>query len=182
WMAHLGAQWNRGVALRREAIATAGPDESPVRLAVMYEALGHALWAYGDSAAGLVECERAVEIMPSEPPTAERARVLAGYAQMLMLLDRWMESAEWCREAIRIAEQVDAIEAEGHARNTLGIDLAAHGRCEEAVTSLETALAIAREAGNVDDIGRAHVNLSETLLFCGRTEDAAAQVAIGVVE
>ena len=181
-MAHLAALGGRCVALRREAIAVVGEDEGPVRLAVMHEALGRALWANGDSAESLVEYELAVAAMPAEPPTAERARVLSGYGQMLMLLDRWQESAELCEEAIAIAQLVGAREAEGHARNTLGLDIAAQGRCEEAIASLELALAIAREVGNVDDIGRAHVNLSEAMLFCGFPRDAADAVERGIVE
>ena len=108
--------------------------------------------------------------------------MLSGYGQMLMLLDRWQESAALCEEAIAIAQLVGAREAEGHARNTLGLDIAAQGRCEEAIASLELALAIAREVGNVDDIGRAHVNLSEAMLFCGFPRDAADAVERGIVE
>ncbi len=181
-MAHLAALGTRCVALRREAIAVVDPGEGPVRLAVMHEALGRALWADGDSAEALAEYERAVAAMPADPPTAERARVLSGYGQMLMLLDRWQESAALCEEAIAIAQLVGAREAEGHARNTLGLDVAAHGRCEEALASLELALAIAKEVGNVDDIGRAHVNLSEAMLFCGLPREAADAVERGIVE
>ena len=181
-MAHLAALGGRCVALRREAIAVVGEGAGPVRLAVMHEALGRALWANGDSAESLAEYELAVAAMPAEPPTAERARVLSGYGQMLMLLDRWQESAALCEEAIAIAQLVGAREAEGHARNTLGLDIAAQGRCEEAIASLELALAIAREVGNVDDIGRAHVNLSEAMLFCGFPRDAADAVERGIVE
>ena len=36
--------------------------------------------------------------------------------------------------------------------------------------------------GNVDDIGRAHVNLSEAMLFCGFPRDAADAVERGIVE
>ena len=181
-MAHLAALGARCVALRREAIAVVDPDEGPARIAVMHEALGRALWADGDSAESLAQYEQAVATMPVEPPTVERSRVLSGYGQMLMLLDRWRESAALCEEAIAIARLVGSREVEGHARNTLGLDLAAQGRCEEAVAALELALAIAREVGNVDDIGRAHVNLTEALLFCGFPREAADAVDRGIVE
>ena len=116
-MAHLAALGGRCVALRREAIAVVGEGAGPVRLAVMHEALGRALWANGElRTQSLAEYELAVAAMPAEPPTAERARVLSGYGQMLMLLDRWQESAALCEEAIAIAQLVGAREAEGHAR------------------------------------------------------------------
>ncbi|HEY6569461.1 MAG TPA: LuxR C-terminal-related transcriptional regulator, partial [Candidatus Limnocylindrales bacterium] len=124
--------------------------------------------------------ETAVAILRDEPPTAERARVLAGYGQMLMLLDHWSESRAVCEEAIEIALRVGAREAEGHARNSLGLDLAAQGRCEEALESLETAIVIAEEVGNADDVGRAHVNLAEALNVCGLVHEAADAVVRGI--
>ena len=77
--------------------------------------------------------------MPPEPPTAERARVLAGFGQMLMLIDRWRDSHRVCEEAIAIARQVGARGAEGHALNTFGLDLMALGQLDEGAAALEQA-------------------------------------------
>jgi tetratricopeptide (TPR) repeat protein len=178
--ANLAGHPARDVALRRQALAVLEPAADPVRVAVLHAQLGRSLYAYGDSAEALAEHERAVAIMPVDPPTAERARVLAGYGQILMLLDRWQASSALCEEAIAIAERVAAREAEGHARNTLGLDRAGQGRGDEGIALLEHALAIAVEVGNVDDIGRAHVNLSETLYLCGLPERAAEAVDRGI--
>jgi DNA-binding CsgD family transcriptional regulator len=98
---------------------------------------------------------------------------------MLMLLDRWADSRDVCRRAVAIAQSVHAREAEGHARNTLGLDLVSTGRCDDARRELETARAIALEVGNADDLGRAYVNLSETLFFCGWGPEAVACVEEG---
>ena len=181
-MANVAGLPARNVALRRAALAALPPDTGAARAALMHEQLGRALWGFGDSAAGLAETEAAVGMLPADPPTAERARVLAGYGQMLMLLDHWSASHATCEEAIEIALRVGAREAEGHARNTLGLDLAGQGHCAEAIESLETALAIAKEVGNADDVGRAHVNLSEALNFCGLTRAAADEVDLGTAE
>ncbi len=178
--ANLAGLNTRNVTLRREALAVLDPSADPVRVAVMHEQLGRALWAHGESADALAENEHAVRIMPVEPPSAERARVLSGYGQVQMLLDRWQASSDLCEEAIAIARQVGAREAEGHAMNTLGLDRAGQGRCDEAIALLEEALGIAIEVGNVDDIGRAHVNLSEALNYCGLTERAAEAVEAGI--
>ena len=181
-MANVAGLPARNVALRREALAALPPDADEARAAVMHQQLGRAHWAFGDSAAALAETEAAVGMLPADPPTAERARVLAGYGQMLMLLDHWTASHAACEQAIEIALRVGAREAEGHARNTLGLDLAAQGRCAEAIESLETALAIAKEVGNADDIGRAHVNLSEALNVCGLPQASADEVDVGIAE
>ena len=71
--------------------------------------------------------------MPTDPPTPELARVLSGYGQILMLLDRWSESMVQCERAVAMAREVGARQAEGHALNTLGLDLAVAGRCAEGV-------------------------------------------------
>ena len=168
----LGGDARRSVALRREALNVIDREAEPLRTGLLLERLGRALWTSGDPGAALSVSEQAVAVMPAEPPTAERARVLSGYGQMLMLHDRWAESVAVCEEAVAIAVKVGARQAEGHARNTLGLDYAADGRCKEAEASLRAALAIATEIADADDIGRAYVNLTESVFNCGDTRRA----------
>lgn len=178
--AFLAGDSRRDVALRREAIASLDPADYPVRAAVLREQLGRALWSIGDTEGALAACEEAVAMMPADPPTPERARVLSGFGQLLMLLDRWGDSRRLCEEAIEIARRVGARQPEGHALNTLGLDLMAEGRCTEGVAALEQALRIALDLGNVDDIGRAYVNLPDALFFSGEGARAAEVVDEGI--
>ncbi|MGK2850029.1 MAG: helix-turn-helix transcriptional regulator, partial [Candidatus Limnocylindrales bacterium] len=178
--AWLSGDAHRAVVLRRETVAAVEAATDPVRAGVMLERLGRALWNNAESDAALVACEAAVATIPAEPPTAERARVLAGFGQLLMLLDRWQESIELCEEAIDIALRVGARQAEGHARNTLGLDYAAAGRCDDAIDSLRTAIRIAHDVGDADDIGRGYVNLTEALRDCGDQHAAMTLVHEGV--
>ena len=64
---------------------------------------------------------------PRAPASRARARVLAAWGQALMLLSRYDESRATCEEAIGIARSVAARREEGHALNTLGVDLACLG-------------------------------------------------------
>ena len=111
------------------------PPRTPSGLPSMRERLGRYLWFAADSAGALTELEAAIAILPADPPSAERARVLSGYGQLLMLLDRFDESRELCEQAIDIAMRVGARQAEGHARNTLGLDLVAQGHVTPAWSS-----------------------------------------------
>ena len=87
--AWLSGDARRSVVLRREAVAALGPDADPIRAGTMLEQLGRALWTNGETEDALEAHEEAVAVMPADPPTPARARVLSGYGQILMLLDRW---------------------------------------------------------------------------------------------
>jgi DNA-binding NarL/FixJ family response regulator/tetratricopeptide (TPR) repeat protein len=178
--AYLAGLTHRDVALQREVVAEIDAAADPVRAAVMRERLGRYLWFAADSAGALTELEAAIAILPADPPSAERARVLSGYGQLLMLLDRFDESRELCEQAIDIAMRVGARQAEGHARNTLGLDLVAQGHVAEGLAEFDRSLDIAYAEANVDDIGRGYVNLVSGLLFGGYPEQAAEAAARGM--
>jgi len=112
---------------------------------------------------------------------AERARAISGLAQVLMLNGRYGRSRDLCREAVAIARAAGAREPEGHALNTLGMDLAHLGEVEPAIESLELALAIGWEVRNADDIGRAFVNLADTLWMTGDPAGALRRVEEGIL-
>jgi DNA-binding CsgD family transcriptional regulator/tetratricopeptide (TPR) repeat protein len=178
--AWLAGDARRGVALRREAVATLGPDADPIRLGGALERLGRALWVNTETEAALEAYERAMAIMPTEPPTPELARVLSGYGQILMLLDRWTESLDLCERAVAIAREVGARQVEGHALNTLGLDLSVVGRCADSLAASDAALAIAREVADADDIGRGYVNRAVSIRFCGDVRGAADAIREGI--
>ena len=178
--AYLAGLTHRDVALQREVVAEIDAAADPVRAAVMRERLGRYLWFAADSAGALTELEAAIAILPADPPSAERARVLSGYGQLLMLLDRFDESRELCEQAIDIAMRVGARQAEGHARNTLGLDLVAQGHVDDGLVEFDRSLEIAYAEANVDDIGRGYVNLVSGLLFGGYPERAAEAAARGM--
>ena len=135
---------------------------------------------HGETEAALKAHEEAVAIMPADPPTPARARVLSGYGQILMLLDRWTESLALCEQAVAMAREVGARQVEGHALNTLGLDRAVTGDCAGSVAPLQEAIAIAREVANADDIGRGYVNLCEAQRYCGDIRGALETVRAGV--
>ena len=129
-VAHLAAHPTRATELVREAIACADPRDLHLR-GWLHERLGRYLWMAADSQHALASYERAVELVPPEPPTRGRAAVLSGLSQMLMLADRYEESEVLAREAIAVAALVpDGRSVEGHARCNLGVDLTYTGRLE----------------------------------------------------
>ena len=179
-IATLDGQTRRGAALREAAIAAIDADADPVRAALWHERLGRARWLAADTVGALRAYEAALAMV--EPPSPARARVLSGYGQLLMLLDRWDESRRLCEEALALARADGDRQVEGHALCTLGLDYGALGRSTEGVAALEEALRIAVAIGNNDDIGRANVNLANALLYVGEPERAADVVRDGMAE
>ena len=133
--AWLSGDPRRSVVLRREAVAALGPDADPIRSRDDAGAARSGAVDQRRDEAALRAHEEAVAIMPADPPTPARARVLSGYGQILMLLDRWTESLALCEQAVAMAREVGARQVEGHALNTLGLDRAVTGDCAGSVGS-----------------------------------------------
>jgi predicted ATPase/DNA-binding CsgD family transcriptional regulator len=179
--ANLEGDHRRAAELVRAALALVDEEAEPERAGVLYTRLGRFLWAAGEGSDALTAYEQALEIVPSEPPSDARGRVLAARGQALMLTARYAESAECCREAIAIAQHTGARAVEGHAMNTLGVDLAYLGSSDAAAAQLREARAIAEEVGDLDDLARAHLNLADTLLgILGSPAEAVEEGRLGV--
>ncbi|HET7828565.1 MAG TPA: AAA family ATPase [Candidatus Limnocylindrales bacterium] len=178
--AWLASDSRRSVALRRDAISELEHGD-PIRLGIAQERLGRALWYHGETAEALAAHETAIGLIPDEPPTPELARVLAGYGQILMLTDHWTEATEVLSRAVDLARRTGARQAEGHARNSLGLCLAVGGLSGEGYAALEQSLKIAHEIGSPDDIGRAYVNLASAHRYAGDPAGGLEVVRRGVV-
>jgi ATP/maltotriose-dependent transcriptional regulator MalT len=159
----------RGAVLLTEALGQLDPSSYPMRAALLYMRLGDDHWAAGDEEACLAALEEGVRILPVEP-SAERARVLAYYAQSLMLTARWRDAWRRAEEALVLARTVGARAEEGHALDILGC-------CTENADHLVEALRIAEEVGNPEGIVRAYLNLSAVLFSRGGREREALEVA-----
>ena len=100
--AHLLDEYPRAVELVREALASVDLAADSARAGLLHERLGRYLWMSLDEAA-LSAYEEAIRLVPAEPPSAERARVLAGYAQVLYLQARDAEGGRVAEEALAVA-------------------------------------------------------------------------------
>ena len=176
--ANLAGDSGRAAALVRGAIAELDAEADPVRTGILWQRLGRFLWAAGDGEAAFRAYEHAERLVPAEPPSTARARVLAARGQGLMLVDRHEESMASCVEAIAIARRVGARGEEGHARNTLGFVQTYLGNPSEGVANLRESLRIAEEVGDVDDLCRAYLNLSECLEGPVNRLEEALQLAL----
>jgi predicted ATPase/DNA-binding CsgD family transcriptional regulator len=169
--ASLNGQAHRAVALARSAVDEADPAADPTRAGLAQERLGEFLWLAGDSEGAVEVLREAVDLLPSEPPGVERARVLAAQARILVLHGRPEESRARCEEAIQIARSLGAPAEEGHALNTLGLCLLFVGERPDAIARLSESRRIAEDC-SPEDMWRAYANLAEAIEQDGRVEEA----------
>jgi DNA-binding CsgD family transcriptional regulator/tetratricopeptide (TPR) repeat protein len=168
----------RAVELVRAALAGVDRQRDPARAGLLLERLGRYLWLTLDEAA-LAAYQDAVGLVPAEPPSAERARVLAGYAQILGLLGRHADGRRAAEEALAAARHAGARREEGRALAFLGVELAQLGDADWGLAHLRDACHIAHEQADVDGFGWACFNVAWVSEGAGRLEEALAAALEG---
>jgi DNA-binding CsgD family transcriptional regulator/tetratricopeptide (TPR) repeat protein len=175
------AAWNTGAApraveLAQRAIELVG-DGDPLRAALLHEGLGRYLHDSGRGDAAAAAVERAVELAPVQPPSPERAQVLAILGNLLMVAWRFDESVATCEQALTLARTVGAHQAEVLALRALGAGLAYLGRGDEGLAQLWLALRLAEERSDPVMAHHAYVTLTDVLTMLGRPRESARLAA-----
>ena len=171
--ADLAGHSDLAVALATQALDQIDAAAEPLRAGVLLERLCYYHWFASDRFAAMAAIERAVATVPADPPTWERARVLAAHGRELMLMGCPSQAMARCQEAIAVARQVGARAEEAHALNILGSSLCELGHVEAGIAYLEQAREIASELGEVSELILVHMNLATVLEESGRCADAA---------
>jgi DNA-binding CsgD family transcriptional regulator len=176
--AHLLDEYPRAVELVRQALASVDLAADPARAGLLHERLGRYLWMSLDEAA-LSAYEEAVRLVPAEPPSAERARVLVGYANVLYLEGRDAEGWGVAEEALAVARSVGARWEEGQALGLVGVKLANQGDLDAGLALLRQARHIAEEQADVEGLAMAHVMMTWGTFEAGRLEEGLAAALDG---
>ena len=106
-------QYRLAVELGRAAIAGVDPVAEPARAAALHERQRWYLWEAGDRAAAAVALAEAERLIPTRPPSAARARILAHKAGILLFGGRLAESIPVAEEAIAVAREVGSAGGRG---------------------------------------------------------------------
>jgi tetratricopeptide (TPR) repeat protein len=175
WAADVASQAGaspRAVELARRAIELVGESDR-VGAALLHQHLGRYLFESGSGDVFLPEYERAVELLPRHPPSAERARALAALANGLHIVWRHDESLVVCGEALELARTTGARPAELQALIVLGSNLAYLGRADEGLARLRQALRLAEASADPQALNRVYVSLTDVLTMLGRPRESA---------
>jgi DNA-binding CsgD family transcriptional regulator len=126
----------RSIDLVRSALAETDATAEPMRAGILYHRLAWYANESGDWQAGVTALERAAELLPIDPPSLERARILADLAHSLMVRGRFGESMALAEAALAVSRAAHAPVAEARALNALGLDLASRSDFERALPLL----------------------------------------------
>ena len=170
------------IRLVDSAIALVDEDREPVRAAFLHERRGLYLWLMGRGSAGVQDFERAVELIPAEHPSAERARALGGLGLILMLSGRPARSREHAEAAAAVARAAGAVAEEADALATLGYDLSVLGQRAAGLEFARRGRAIAARTGDDGILSRTAVPLSDVLRRSGRLTEAVEVALAGAKE
>ncbi|HZC71746.1 MAG TPA: AAA family ATPase [Jatrophihabitans sp.] len=109
----------RGLKLARRALADLPADAEPIRratllLAVVIASLGNEI-----DAEALALTSEALHLVPEQPPTAFRARLLATHARVALIMGQEVDAERTAREAVEVSEAAGSPSTATGARTTL---------------------------------------------------------------
>ena len=162
----------RSIGLVRTALNETDVVAAPMRAGVLHHRLAWYLNEAGDWQAGSLAMERAVELVPIDPPTSERARVLSDLAHSLMVGGRFSDSLALAEAALAISRAVGARMAEARALNALGLDLACRSDLERAIPILREGQALALDLHDPQAVFLTAVGLGWALDEAARHEES----------
>lgn len=178
--ADLGGALDRALALTRDALSLVDPAADPVTAGLLWSRVGYLSWSVGDPDGALAAHREAVRLVPHDPASPERARVLASLGGALMGAGRWADSRDVCLAAIERAAACGAPAEESRARNMLGSDLVALGEVEAGIAELREACRLAARAGPADLLIVGHYNLALNLAAADRPAEARLEAEAGL--
>ena len=180
--AELAGEFDRGITLARAALRKIDRAAEPVRAALLLETIGHLKYQLGreDYAADLREAAR---LVPVDPPSAARARVLEALAHDIHHRPGGWDDAEFrahAEEAVAVARQAGDPATEAAALVTLACAEPHTQDMTPARALLAEARAVAMRANAYQPLLRVAITESDMLEGMGQHELAAGVARAGI--
>ncbi len=179
--AELAGEYDRGVTFAQAALREVDVAAEPVRAGLLHEARGHLKYLLGRTDY-VTDLREAVRLVPADPPTSARARVLEQLAHDQHHRHGGWSAAEFqaaAEEAVAVARQAGDGATEAAALITLA--------CAEPVANLDRirallaeARAVAARAQAYQPLLRADITESDVLEGLGQHEQAAEVAREGI--
>jgi DNA-binding CsgD family transcriptional regulator/tetratricopeptide (TPR) repeat protein len=178
-LADLTGDAARAVELARKALDEGSAGAEQGAEALLTERLGNYLMHLGEHEDGRAALRRAAALVPREPPSVERVRILGslGYA---LLPDHLAESIEVGEEALAAARVLGDDRVALRALGVLGMAVFYDGRVDEGIGYLRDAMRLAERSGAEADLTRTAIGLCDALIAAGLLRDAARTAVEGL--
>lgn len=180
------ARWSGHVdeALGFIGQAIDAPDHGgdPGRLGELHERRATYLWEAGRRAESGEVFRRAAALLAGSPPSAVKARVLAGIALAHLRAGHYQDGRDTADAALTMATDVGAEAEKGRALNISGLALGMLGEDSAGEARLRRSIEIARSVNHIEDLFRAYGNLGLILEHAGRLRESAEVTGEGLDE
>ncbi len=173
-----GGAVERALSQLDEALLTLGADGDPLRRAELLELRATVLRDLGRGQEAVTDAQAAVALLPEDPPSPARARVLSVLAQLHIHADDMPSAVQDAERAVAAALAAGETRSLTDARTTLGAGTAYLGDLEGGLAILNEALAGAGE--NAYSEVRGYANLADALGLMGRHEEAVEAATKGM--
>ncbi len=181
--AALSGAYDRAIGLVRAALESEPAAEvDPIRTGTLLERLAAYHLGWGNPDAAHPAASRALELLPTAPPSAARAHAQGILAQALGLQCHFDESNRLAEEALANAQLVGSAEAEIRALGCIGRNAAAVGDAASGIETLRHALAFARSVADFPGAAEISIELVLALHWAGDLEEACRVADEGIVE
>ena len=180
--AELAGEFDRAISLIQAALPEMDSAAEPVRAGLLIASRGHLKSLVGrtDSADDLRE---AVRLVPADPPSPARARVLTELADEFNRRHGRFDAAEfqaYAEQAVAVARQAGDLAAEARALVTLACNEPPGGNMERILGLLAEARAAATRANAHQALLRVSITESDLLEEMGQHERAAGVARAGI--
>jgi DNA-binding CsgD family transcriptional regulator len=164
---------DRCLQLLDQALAEQPAGADDVRRALILEERARALRDVGRETEGFAVLHEALALVPREPPSAARAKLLAAMANSTLRLGDLERCAGYAAQAVEAGRASGAEEQEADGSVSLGSALINLGQTEVGLEAVRDGLEQAKRLGARIIVLRAYVNLSDSLESLCRHAEAA---------
>ena len=170
----------RAETLIHHALRELDADMDPRRYSALLGDLSRIQWTLNRGLEAVETAQRALELLPDEEPTHERASLLAWLARTRFLRGRYREALKEGEAALDAALAAGDRHSESEVLNTLAMSQIVLGEVDAGITRMRRAIQIAHEDEDLDGLVTAYSNLAEMLNTVGRTDEAFKTAQAGL--
>jgi len=170
----------RAETLLNLALRELDPEADPRRYSALLDDLSRIQWTLNRGLEAVSTAQRALELLPDDEPTRERASLLAWLARIRHLRGRYRDALKEGEVALDAALAAGDRQAESEVLNTLAMSQIVLGEVESGIARMRRAIEIAHEDEDLDGLGTAYSNLAEALNLVGRPDEALKTAQAGL--